>query len=106
MTGVGLPITLMATNGLMFFSGVFFILCGCAPAFKYNKLSFEDEMHAIGAITGILLLIIYFITINIYNPLILFPIYGLMYLFNLKNKTFFIEITSFIILLTNLYLLK
>lgn len=104
MLGVGLPITLMATSGLMFFSGALFILCGCAPAFKRNTYSFEDEVHKIGALGGICLLLSYFAISHFYLPIILAISIGFpVYLLNPKNKTFWLEIIAFIILIVGLY---
>lgn len=104
MLGVGLPITLMASSGLMFFSGVLFILCGCAPAFKSDKYSLEDDVHKVGALGGICLLLCYFIISHFYLPIILailieFPVY----LLNPKNKTFWLEIIAFVTLIIGLY---
>ena len=104
MLGVGLPITLMATSGLMFFSGALFILCGCAPAFKINKYSFEDEIHSFGALGGVSLLLSYFASIHYCLPIILIASIGIpIYFIKPKNKTFWIEIIAFISILTGLY---
>ena len=104
MFGVGAPIILMAQSGLVFFSGVLFILCGCAPAFKHNDYTFEDEIHIIGAIGGIILLTIYFMSLHNYIPLAcISTIGGSFYFFDVKNKTFWFEIISFLTLILNLF---
>lgn len=100
MLGIGLPITLMATSGLLFFSGVLFILCGCAPAFKYNKYSLEDELHVIGAEGGISLAILALVIT--YGqwwvlPTMLIPT-GYMMKKKVKNHTWWIEILAFVII--------
>lgn len=44
----GLPITMMAEDGFMFFSGVSLLFCGAAPAFK-GKDKTQVAIHVIGA---------------------------------------------------------
>ncbi len=98
---VALPLMIAGDTGLMFSAGALLTFVGAAAAFK-DKLT--GTVHVIGAIGGILLgflsMIVDFHLWYITAIELLFI--GIAYLIKMKNKTWWVEIVSFILIMIGL----
>lgn len=95
------PLIFSATTGLLFFAGSGILFVGAAPNFKLKS---EGDVHTIAAISGIVLGMLSLVfDFNIYIGVGIFGIITLIFkIFRMKNKTWWIEIAAFIIILISL----
>lgn len=106
-----IPVIIVGNNPLMFLAGLFIAFVGAAPAFKEE---FQKQVHDIGAYGGIITAFIsLWINFHLgYLSLILglFFIYAIPknmseHWFNgIKNHIWWVEILSFILIITGLFL--
>ena len=103
MFGTGLPITIYAEFGLLFFAGAFICLVGAAAAFREDLTA---KAHVVGAIGGIILGLLSCL-IDYHNwilPAIFINFAGLATVFKLKNITWWVEITALICIVITLFI--
>jgi ABC-type uncharacterized transport system permease subunit len=101
--GTGIPITIYAESGLLFFAGAFIAAVGSAPAFRQEL---QGKVHVVCAIGGIVLGLLACI-FNYHNwiaPVIFAVFFAIFTLLHIKNKTWWIEIAAYICILTVLFL--
>jgi len=101
MFSTGIPITIYAETGLLFFAGAFITFVGASPAFKEGT---EGKVHVIGATGGILFgMMSMLFDYSLWEIPALFVFLALVItLLELKNRTWWIEILAFIAILTGL----
>ena len=101
--GLALPIMIVAETPLMFFAGAFICIVGASRNFREK---FEGTVHVASAIIGVglgtLSLIFEFRTPLTAAVIIL--VTAILSIFKVKNKTWWIEITAFAMILLSLYL--
>jgi len=101
-----IPLMIVASTPLMFFSGAALGFVGASPAFHKNDRSLEDEVHMVSGILIILFgLLSMIIDFNIVYPtiVVIFLIISFI-LFNIKNKIYWIEILFFFYIMFIIYM--
>ena len=103
---IALSVIIIGSTSLMFFAGAFLAFVGASQAFKDDNLT--RKVHVVGAIGGIGIgLISMWIDFKTSIPLIIVLSFILLSnLFNLKNKTYWIEVVAFIVVLFTFYFVK
>ena len=103
MFGTGLPITIYAEGGLMFFAGAGICFVGAAPAFREDM---TGRVHVIGAVGGIVLgLLSLWLDYSLWIPQVVFA--GLTFFltfFRVRNHTWWIEILAYMCIVGCLWL--
>lgn len=97
------PLVIM--GGWYFASGTFLIFCGVAAEYK-EKLT--DVVHNVGAVGGIIFSLVGLLMDGIQFPIIIYAAFiGVVNISDikswLKNDTWWIEVTAFLLIATGLY---
>jgi len=102
--GIGIPMLLYGTLPL-FFSGVGLSFVGAATQFKMME-SYTKQVHFIGAGIGMSVPTLYFLSFDVYFPLLMQIWFGLYYFTthrDMKNVLWWFEIVSFISIMLGLF---
>lgn len=95
MFGTGLPITIFAETGLLFFAGSFIVLVGAAGAFRQELIG---KVHVIGAVGSIVLgMVSIWVDYGYWYISVGFALMTfLLTFFRIKNHTWWIEIFGYV----------
>lgn len=94
MFGTGIPISMMATDGILFFAGAGIVFVGAAPAFHQDM---TRDVHFTGAVGGIILgmLSCYLDYDNWWVPVGFLVMTGFFVWFRIINRVWWIELLAF-----------
>ncbi len=100
-----IPVMIVSSTPLIFFAGSGICFVGAAPSFRERL---EGKVHVISAVLGIVLSMLSLaVDFHYWISVIVFSIITLLVVFlKIRNRTWWIEITAVIVLLSSLYFIK